>query len=120
MRRGFTVKFGRALVPEIAERVCGSYISPTVKRDSCSGCLRGTEESVTKPVPSAKADSILPMLLSRHLRAGLSRFRPFGAGELLPLFHWFRRKSSFHALPYVPGYLDAAAARLVRGSSHSS
>src|SRR5439155_14633960 len=37
-------------------------------------------ESVTKPVPSAKADSILPTLFSRHLRAGLSRCRRYAAG----------------------------------------
>ncbi len=33
-----------------------------------------------KRVPSAKADSILPTLLSRRLRAGLSRFRRWAAG----------------------------------------
>src|SRR6266567_1306000 len=80
MLRGFTVKFWKPVVPQIAETVSGSYIALAVERDSCSGCLRGTEESFTKCVPSAKADSILPSLLSRQLRAGLSRCRCYAAG----------------------------------------
>ena len=37
-------------------------------------------------MPSAKADSILSTLLSRHLRAGLSRWRRFAAGaRFIPL-----------------------------------
>ena len=42
--------------------------------------MGGRSVSVTKRVPSAEADSILPTLLSRHLRAGLSRYRRYAAG----------------------------------------
>ena len=49
-----------------------------------AGLLRGG--SVARRVPSAKADSILSTLLSRHLRAGLSRWRRFAAGaRFIPL-----------------------------------
>ena len=41
---------------------------------------RELDECIAKRVPSAKADSVLPTLLSRHLRAGLSRCRRYAAG----------------------------------------
>src|SRR5438105_13970353 len=47
---------------------------------------RGLDDCVAKRVPSAKADSVLPTLLSRHLRAGLSRCRRSAAGAwFIPL-----------------------------------
>src|SRR6266496_4051038 len=72
--------------------------------------LRGPRnEFITKRVPSAKADSILPTLLSRHLRVCVrSCAVPPGLGLIFQLTQLFR------------GYLDVAllGCRIVFPTNH--